>query len=138
MAETRARGTCRCKGFDDRVFWDSCGTCQRRRAEAAEARAAALEAERRADDEWMAAAMKAIEGLTAGAASFTGHPVVDCVAELRALALRRGEALRRVLAIPWIAEEFDYLDKGIGTATDAGKVLLEARALRESEGGGDR
>jgi hypothetical protein len=58
---------------------------QEARADRAESRAAALEAERRADDEWMGAAMKAIEGLKAGAASFTGHPVVDCVAELRAL-----------------------------------------------------
>jgi hypothetical protein len=117
-AETRTRGTCRCKGFDDRVFWDSCGTCQRRRAEAAESRAAALEAER-----------DRLQGNRAGHPAMCCGQCSDALAAAESLAARRGEALRAAASsLEWIAARRASSEEGMTTLD----VLMEVRAYANS------
>lgn len=51
-----------------------------------------------ADAEWMAQAMKSIEGLTVTVPDFTGHPVVDVVRSLRAQVEGMRSYLRQIVA----------------------------------------
>jgi hypothetical protein len=64
----------------------------------------------------------------------TGEYAAGCYAELTGRVERLERALRGLCALQVALVQFDYLDRGIGAHTPAGKAWAAARAALEVEG----